>query len=72
MNNYFSSLKNIVGMHNSKVYFSFFFLRILFIYLTERDTAREGTQAGGVGEGEAGFPLSRESNAGLNPRTPGS
>jgi len=23
-----------------------FFLKILFIYLTERDTAREGTQAG--------------------------
>jgi len=46
-----------------------FFLKILFIYLTERDTAREGTQAGGVGEGEAGFPLSREPNAGLDPRT---
>ena len=26
-----------------------------FLYLTERDTAREGIQAGGVGEGEAGF-----------------
>jgi len=25
-----------------------------------------------VGEGEAGFPLSREPNAGLNPRTLGS
>jgi len=37
-----------------------------FIYLTERDTAREGTQAGGVGEGEAGFPLSREPDVGLN------
>ena len=44
----------------------FFFLEILFIYLTERDTAREGTQAGKVGEGEAGFPLTREPNAGLN------
>jgi len=34
---------------------------------------REGTQAGGVGEGEAGFPLSREpSEAGLDPRTLGS
>jgi len=32
--------------------------------LTERDTVREGTQAGGVGEREAGFPLSREPNAG--------
>jgi len=26
---------------------------------------REGTQAGGVGEGEAGFLLSRECNVGL-------
>jgi len=42
------------------------------IYLTERDTQREGTQAGGVGEGEAGFLQSREPDAGLDPRTPGS
>jgi len=49
-----------------------FFLKILLIYLTERDTAREGIQAGGVGEGEAGFPLNREPNAGLDPRTLGS
>lgn len=33
---------------------------ILFIYLAEEDTAREGTQAGKVGEGEPGLPLSRE------------
>jgi len=39
--------------------------------LTERDTARERTQAGGVGEGEAGFPQSREPDAGLDPRTLG-
>ena len=42
--------------------------------MTERETAREGTQAGGVGEGEAGFLLSREPDAGLNagldPRIP--
>jgi len=30
---------------------------------------REGTQAGGVGKGEASLPLSREPNAGLDPRT---
>jgi len=41
------------------------------VYLTERDTAREGTLAGGVGEGEAGFLLSREPDAGLDPRTLG-
>jgi len=53
---------------------TFFFFKILFSHLTERDTAREGTQAGGVGvgEGEAGFPRNREPHAGLNPRTPGS
>ena len=33
---------------------------------------REGTQAGGVGEEEAGSQQSRESDAGLNPRTLGS
>ncbi|XP_077931717.1 gamma-aminobutyric acid receptor-associated protein-like 1 isoform X1 [Halichoerus grypus] len=46
------------------------------VYGKEKETAREGTQAGGVGEGEAGFPLSREPDegldAGLDPRTPGS
>jgi len=30
---------------------------------------REGTQAGGMGEGEAGFPLSREPHVGLDPGT---
>jgi len=42
--------------------------------LTERegDTVREGTQAGGVGKGEAGFLWSREPHAGLDPRTSGS
>ena len=48
------------------------FLKNLFIYLTGRDTAREGTQAGGGREGEAGFQPSWEPNAGLNPRTLGS
>jgi len=33
---------------------------------------REGTQAGGVGEGEAGFLWSREPDVGLNPKTLGS
>ena len=32
------------------------------------DTARKGTQAGGMGEGEAGFPLRREPDAGLDLR----
>jgi len=33
---------------------------------------RAGIQAGGAGEGEAGFLLSREPDAGLDPRTLGS
>ena len=41
------------------------FLTILFIYLTER--AQEGEQQT-EGEVEAGSPLSREPNAGLDPR----
>lgn len=51
-----------------------FFLMFLkdFIYLTQRDTVREGTQAGQVAEGEAGFPLSRDPDVGLDPRIPGS
>ena len=49
-----------------------FFFKVLFIYWTERDTVREGTAAGGVGEGEAGFLLSREPDVGLDPRTLGS
>jgi len=36
------------------------------------ETTREGTQAGEVGEGEAGFPPSREPYAGLDPRILGS
>ena len=48
-----------------------FFLKKDFMYLFDRDTAREGTQAGGVGEGEAGFPLSRELDVGLHPRRAG-
>jgi len=40
--------------------------------LTERDTAGEGTQAGGVGEGEAGFPLGGGPDVGLDPGTLGS
>jgi len=38
--------------------------------LTERERESErGNTSRGVGEGEAGFPLSRESDVGLDPRT---
>jgi len=41
----------LIGVALKHMKLSFFF-KVLFIYLTERDTVREGTQAGGVGEGE--------------------
>jgi len=58
----------------------YFFFTILFIYLTERESESVHTQAGRVagrqrgvrGEGEAGLPLSREPDAGLDPRILGS
>ncbi len=40
-----------------------------FIDSFDGETVREGTQAGGVGEGEAGSLSSREPDVGLNPRT---
>lgn len=44
------------------------------MYLTERDTVREGTTAGGGAEGEedeeADSLLSGEPNVGFEPRTP--
>ena len=52
------------------------FLKILFIYLIERERQRERererVQAGGGAEeqGEADSLLSREHDAGLDPRTP--
>ena len=52
-------------------FFIYFFYVYIFFYLTETNTARKGTQAGG-GEGEAGSPLSREPDARLDPRTLGS
>ena len=52
-------------------YFKFFkFLKILFIYLFERESMKGG--GGAEGEEEADFPLSRESNVRLHPRTLGS
>ena len=52
--------------------FVFVFFKILFIYLTQSETASEGTQVRGVGEGEAGFLLRREPDVGLDPRMLGS
>jgi len=54
---------------------SFFFLKILLIYLRERVSKREREhKLGGEaeGEGEADSPLSREPDVGLGLRTLGS
>jgi len=50
------------------------FLNILFIYLTERERGREYKQGEWQteGEGEAGSPLSRGPDSGLDPGTLGS
>ena len=55
--------------HYTEALFIFYFLQD-FIYLFDRESER--TQAGGAaeGEGEAGFPLSKKPDMGLDPRTP--
>ena len=52
----------------------FIFFKIVFIYLEERENERESMTAGagGQSEGEADSPLSRELNARLDPKVPGS
>ena len=48
-----------------------FFFKILFIYLKERERAYKQVEQQAEGEGEAGFLLSRDPEAGLHPKTPG-
>ena len=43
-----------------------------FIYLFDRESKHRQTEQQAEGEGEADSLLSREPNAGLDPRTPGS
>ena len=51
-------------------FFGFFFFKILFIYLSERERAHK--QGERQAEGEAGSLPSKEPNEGLDPRTLGS
>ena len=52
---------------------SFFFLKKDFISILERERESAQVEEGEAErEGEADFPLSREPDVGLNPRTPGS
>ena len=48
--------------------FTYVFIKILFIYLREHKQGEQPAE----GEGEAGSPRSREPDAGLDPRIPGS
>ena len=49
-----------------------FFLKVLFIYLTEIETASErGNTSRGSGRGRSGL-TAEEPDVGLDPRTPGS
>lgn len=45
---------------------------LLYLFDREREHAQVRGAAEGEGEGEAGSPLSREPNVGLDPRTLGS
>ena len=57
---------HLSSFHNLAI----FFLKILFIYSTEIETASErGNTAGGVGEEEAGSQGNSEPDVGLDPRT---
>ena len=52
--------------------FFFFFFKILFIYLTDRETASErGNTSRGSGRGRSRLPA-EEPDVGLDPRTLGS
>ena len=60
-------MHTVVRSNWSKVGFFCFFLKILFIYLTDRDYKQAEMQA--EREEEAGSLPSREPDAGLNPGT---
>ena len=55
-----------------KSYSFFFFLKILFIYFRMAERERAHKQGEWQAEGEAGSPLSREPDEGLDLRTLGS
>ena len=55
-------------MENNLFNINILFLKILFVYLRERESRHE--LGGGVErEGEEDYPLNREPNAGFDPRT---
>jgi len=50
-------------------YFILFFIKILFLYLSERERESAPKKGDWQAEGEAGFPQSKEPDVGLDPRT---
>ena len=59
-------------MHLKRICILFFFLKILFIYLTEIETASErGNTSTGSGRGRSRL-IVEEPDVGLDPITPGS
>ena len=55
----------IIILKNELIHIHQFLKKILFTYLRERESTSSG-------KGETGCPSSREPDAGLDPRTPGS
>ena len=64
---FLGKFKHFLLLFSFIILFFNFFLKILFIYLTDRDHKQAERQA--EREGEAGSQLSREPDAGLDPRT---
>ena len=74
---HFTFLSSLKFDYSKILPFIFIFLKILFIYLSERGRKRERErrehkQGEWQAEGEAGSPLSKEPDVGLNHRTLGS
>ena len=50
-------------------FLSLFFKKNIYLFIWERGRERAQVGEGAEGEGEADFPLSREPDAGLDPKT---
>ena len=55
--------------HSKTVEILIFLKDFIYLFDRERERSQVGREAGREREEEAGSPLSREPNAGLNPRT---
>lgn len=56
--------------HSMYLFLFFFKKKVYYLFIWERERKHWAVEGGGTeGEGEADFPLSKESNVGLDPRT---